>query len=178
MEELVVVVSVVAVHKAHSEVIDAPLLDNFFSNQVQITKLLYPIVVQCIFNLIADTLKVTPAPFNAQRVVKAELLVDHPQRVVRPEVVPAVLGQLRHTRVQIAIAHVTVAINGRTCGDMPLHDRHNMLHCLIADTVAHTNTCLPTVHAEDPSYCNIGAKALKALAVDLALVDFNTAWQL
>ena len=85
-------VFIVAMDCPHSKVIDAALLEQTFTQKIHITILLYLIIVLVILHLKANPLNIHPDPLNIQRLVKRELLVHHPNRVIGPHVVPAAVS--------------------------------------------------------------------------------------
>ena len=92
----------------HSEVIDAPLFKKFLPDEIQVTKLLYSIIIQTKFYLVTNTFKIAPTSLNRQSIIKGKLFVHHTHRVISPHMVPSKLVKLANSCMHIAIAHMTI----------------------------------------------------------------------
>lgn len=150
-------VLVVAMDGPHCEVIDAPLLQELLAHEVLVAILLNPIVVETVLDHVAYAFQITPASFNRKCVVEGKLLVDHSERVISPHVIPAKLGQLRDTRVDIAVAHMTVGVDDSAVWDVALHNRDDVVHGLVSDAVGDTDLGLSTEHAKHPAHSDVVA---------------------
>ena len=174
--QLVVMVLVVAMNGAHSEIIDTSLLQELLAHKVLVTKLLNTIIVQTVFDHVTDALKITPATFDRKRVVEGKLLVDHPKRVICPHVIPTELSQFRDARVNVTVAHMTVRVDDSTVRDVAFHDGYDMIHGLVSDAIDDTDLGFSTKHAKHPAHGDVIAQALEPLVVDFTFIYLDLTW--
>ena len=104
--------------------------------------------------------------------------MDHPDGVIGPHVIPAVLTKLTDACVQIAVAHVTVREHDATWWTVPLQQFDQCLLVLIHDGVDDRKLGASAPHAKYPSYSHVNSQAAEVRRIDLALIYLDDARQL
>ena len=59
--------------------------------------------------------------------------------------------------MHIAVAHMTVRVDDAAFRTVPLHNRYDVVHCLVPDAIGYTNFGLSAVHPKHPAHSDIVA---------------------
>ena len=90
-QDLIVLISVVVMDAAESELIKTTLPYDALPRQVHIAVFLDYIVLLRLLYLVTCLFDIGPASFHIECLVEGKLLVDHPEAVICPHVVKTVL---------------------------------------------------------------------------------------